>query len=277
MQSSNQPGKISLPFANSGAKQPIPVASQVGIEDGRASYTDGFPPLTRTPLTAGGKPPFGTDMNGILNAITAIQQWQSAGGLFTYDSALSTSIGGYPKGAILLKSDGSGCWQSTVENNVSNPDSSGAGWSDLSAANLGVPSGAVQAFAMSSAPSGWIHANGAAISRVTYSRLFSAIGTTFGAGDGVSTFSVPDLRGEFIRGFDAGRGVDPSRSFGSSQAGDIQSHAHALDGETVGSGSGSTVSDANGQGTVRPYGNTATSGGTETRPRNIALLYCIKI
>lgn len=128
MQSSNQPGKISLPFANSGAKQPIPVASQVGIEDGRASYTDGFPPITRTPLTAGGKPPFGTDMNGILNAVTAIQQWQSAGGLFTYDSALSTSIGGYPKGALLLKSDGSGCWQSTAENNTTNPDTGGAGW-----------------------------------------------------------------------------------------------------------------------------------------------------
>lgn len=128
MQSSNQPGKISLPFASSGAKQPIPVASQVGVEDGRASYTDGFPPLTRTPLAAGGKPPFGTDMNGILNAVTAIQQWQSAGGMFTYDAALSTAIGGYPKGALLLKADASGYWQSTAENNTTNPDTGGAGW-----------------------------------------------------------------------------------------------------------------------------------------------------
>ena len=131
MQSSNQPGKISLPFANSGAKQPIPVASQVGIEDGRASYTDGFPPLTRTPLAAGGKPPFGTDMNGVLNAITAIQQWQSAGGTFMYDSVFATSVGGYPKGALVQKADSTGFWRCTVESNQSNPDTGGAGWADL--------------------------------------------------------------------------------------------------------------------------------------------------
>lgn len=131
MQSSNQPGKISVPFANSGQKQPIPVASQIGIEDGRASYTDGFPPLTRTPLSAGGKPPFGTDMNGILNAISLIQQWQSAGGLFKYDSAFSAAVGGYPKGAVLVKSSGGGLWQSTVENNTTDPDAGGAGWSGI--------------------------------------------------------------------------------------------------------------------------------------------------
>lgn len=130
MQASNQPDKISLPFANSGGKQPIPVASQIGLEDGRASYTDGFPPLTRTPLAAGGKPPFGTDMNGILFDITAIQQWQSAGGLFTYDATLSAAIGGYPKGALLSKADASGYWKSTVDNNTGNPDTGGAGWVD---------------------------------------------------------------------------------------------------------------------------------------------------
>ncbi|MNO44414.1 hypothetical protein D3C76_346570 [compost metagenome] len=132
MQSSNQPDKIELPFANSGAKQTIPVASQISIEDARASYTDGFPSLTRIPLSAGGKPPFGTDMNGILYAVTAIQQWQSAGGLFKYDALLSAAIGGYPKGAILLKADASGYWQNTVENNVTNPDASGAGWAEFS-------------------------------------------------------------------------------------------------------------------------------------------------
>lgn len=131
MQSSNQPEKISLPFATSGQKQPIPVASQIGIEDGRASYSDGFPPLTRTPLAAGGVPPFGTDMNGILNAITLIQQWQSAGGFFTFDAAFAASIGGYAKGAMLLKADGSGYWRNNVENNVANPDTGGAGWAAI--------------------------------------------------------------------------------------------------------------------------------------------------
>lgn len=131
MQSSNQPEKISLPFATSGQKQPIPVASQIGIEDGRASYSDGFPPLTRTPLAAGGVPPFGTDMNGILNAITLIQQWQSAGGMFTFDAAFAASIGGYAKGAMLVKADGSGYWRNNVENNVSNPDTGGADWAAI--------------------------------------------------------------------------------------------------------------------------------------------------
>lgn len=128
MQSSNQPGQISVAFATSGQKQPIPVASQIGIEDGRASYQDGFPPLTRTPLAAGGVPPFGTDMNGILNAITLIQRWQSAGGSFKYDATFATSIGGYPKGAVLLRADATGYWQNTTENNTNNPDTGGSGW-----------------------------------------------------------------------------------------------------------------------------------------------------
>lgn len=136
MQSSNQPGKISLPFAASGQKQTIPVASQVGVEDGRASYTDGFPPLTRTPLAAGGVPPFGTDMNGIMYAVTAIQQWQSAGGLFRFDAVFAASIGGYPAGALLSKSSGSGCWQSTIENNTNDPDAGGAGWKSIEGGGL---------------------------------------------------------------------------------------------------------------------------------------------
>ncbi|WP_263987015.1 hypothetical protein [Pseudomonas sp. HS-18] len=136
MQASNAPGKIQKPFADNGDKQAIPVASQIGVADGRASYTDGFPPLTRTPIVAGGVPPFGTDMNGVLNAITAILQWQSAGGTFKFDAAFATAIGGYPKGANLQKADGSGTWLCTVENNTANPDTGGAGWQDFSAGRL---------------------------------------------------------------------------------------------------------------------------------------------
>lgn len=136
MQSSNQPDKISLPFANSGAKQTIPVASQIGIEDARASYTDGFPPLTRIPLSAGGKPPFGTDMNGIFNAITDIQRWQSAGGLFKFDASFAAAIGGYPKGAVLAKADASGVWRNLADDNVTNPDTGGANWIGVSPGGL---------------------------------------------------------------------------------------------------------------------------------------------
>ena len=80
-----------------------------------------------------------------------------------------------------------------------------------------IPSGAVMYFAGQTAPTGWLKANGAAVSRTTYAALFAAIGTTYGAGDGRSTFNLPDLRGEFIRGWDDGRGVDTGRVFGSAQ------------------------------------------------------------
>ena len=134
MQSSNIPSKIPLPFAYAAGGSyvnPIPTASQIGVVNGRASLHDGFPPLTFTPIGAGGVPPFGSDMNGILNEITAIQQWQEAGGFFPYDSTFSTAIGGYPKGAILQAANFGGLWTNTVENNTTNPDAGGAGWVSL--------------------------------------------------------------------------------------------------------------------------------------------------
>lgn len=88
------------------------------------------------------------------------------------------------------------------------------------------PSGMIAHFARNTAPTGWLKANGAAISRSAYADLFAAIGTTFGAGNGFTTFNLPDLRGEFLRGWDDGRGVDGGRGFGSQQSGEFQSHSH---------------------------------------------------
>ena len=138
--------------------------------------------------------------------------------------------------------------------------------------------GSIVFFAASVAPTGFLVADGSLISRTTYAVLFSAIGTTFGAGDGSTTFKLPDLRGEFVRTWDAGRGVDSGRVFGSAQASDVAAHNHLIDyssiqsGGTVG-GSNNLVVNANtGGGTW----TTRNSTGTETRPRNIALLGCIK-
>lgn len=89
------------------------------------------------------------------------------------------------------------------------------------------PAGLVGHFARNTAPAGWLKANGAAVSRIAYADLFAAIGTMFGAGDGFTTFNLPDLRGEFLRGWDDARGVDGGRDLGSSQAGALQSHAHS--------------------------------------------------
>lgn len=88
--------------------------------------------------------------------------------------------------------------------------------------------GAVGYFAMATAPAGWLVADGSAVSRTAYATLFSAIGTSFGAGDGNSTFTLPDLRGVSLRGFDGGRGLDPGRAFGSYQADALGSHSHGV-------------------------------------------------
>ena len=132
MLSSNIPSKIPLPFAyaaGSGFVNPIPTPAQSG---GKASLHDGFPPVNFTPIGSGGIPPWGSDMNGILNEITAIQQWQEAGGFFPYDPTFSAIISGYPKGAILQSSTQAGLWVSTAENNSTDPDSgSSANWLSL--------------------------------------------------------------------------------------------------------------------------------------------------
>lgn len=133
MQLSDSPAKLVLPFADAGAKNTIPVASQIGITAGAASLTDGFPPLTRTPIAAGGVPPSGLDMNGVLFELSAVIRWANAGGGYAYDSAFATdsNVGGYPKGARVMRLDGLGYWFNTAENNQTDPEGAGAvaaGW-----------------------------------------------------------------------------------------------------------------------------------------------------
>lgn len=154
--------------------------------------------------------------------------------------------------------------------------------------------GCILWFATSTAPSGFLKANGAAVSRTTYSRLFARIGTTWGAGDGSTTFNLPDLRGEFVRGWDDGRGVDSGRAFASSQSSQNLSHTHgvtdpghshgtnALRVQTGGSTSDSLSSNGDRQyPTANINSNTTgitinSDGGSEARPRNVAMLACIK-
>lgn len=88
--------------------------------------------------------------------------------------------------------------------------------------------GAVAYCAASVPPDGWLKCNGAAVSRSTYARLFSRIGTQYGAGDGQTTFALPDLRGEFIRSWDDGRTLDKDRTFASVQPTSNLWHMHGL-------------------------------------------------
>ena len=137
------------------------------------------------------------------------------------------------------------------------------------------PPGTLAYWPGTTAPSGWLKRNGAAVSRVAYARLFAVLGTRFGAGDGFNTFNLPDDRGEFIRGLDDGRGVDTGRVLGSWQADEFKSHAHpfsaaqAIGGYTDNGG-------APDQRVMVSETNTGNAGGAETRPRNRAYLAIIK-
>jgi microcystin-dependent protein len=140
----------------------------------------------------------------------------------------------------------------------------------------GTPAGAVIFHAANTAPSGFLKANGAAVSRTTYAALFSAIGTTFGAGDGSTTFLVPDLRGYFPRGWADDGSTDSGRSFGSTQSSttitsrnDGGSYASTLLANTDGTDGTATIKE-------NSTGGSDTANRFKIRPVNLALLACIK-
>ncbi|MER9278714.1 phage tail protein [Mesorhizobium sp. M0522] len=174
--------------------------------------------------------------------------------------------------------------------------------------SIEVPPGSVSMFAAATAPTGWLKCNGQAVSRTTYADLYAAIGTSWGAGDAVTTFNVPDFRGEFLRGFDDGRGIDADRVFGSLQdyatarpQNDTVQRIDPLTGDPVTlkqAGNPSPATNPSQVGFVRasklgerivtgdfdpggggnPYVDivNVVTGDAETRPRNRAVLYVIK-
>lgn len=156
MKASSIPSKFNIPFANSagaGYTRPIPEASQIGIQNGAASLTDGFPPANFLPQGAGGTPPFGQDFNGLLKQVTSWTQWQNAGGAVPYDPTFQLAIGGYPYGAIVESAAAPGTfWICMTDDNVSNPDAGGANWSAWPSTGAVVAAGGianVQMFATS--------------------------------------------------------------------------------------------------------------------------------
>lgn len=426
-----QPKLLSKAWASDGLKNSIPNTRSGGMPLEGATYADGFPSITMTPISTGGKPPSGKDMNGVLYEISAHTVWQNQGGRYRFDQAFCDAIGGYPKGSVLISDTLDTEYISLLDANTHNPNSGNntgkwaihagkglkasttqAGIVQLSSAtnsadedkaatpkavkaaydkataakeaadeavktsgnqtiggdktftglttlkkgafvadsvadfdanqylqigsnnvnsyfynkrsgkylsmrNDGelrydgkrllntddlsgmVPSGAVLYFAGQSAPAGWLKANGAAVSRTAYAALFAAIGTTYGAGDGSTTFNLPDLRGEFVRGWDDGRGIDHGRAFGSAQGDAIRNITGSID--TGSNGGYQLFDEATAKGALaisqrrwKAWTHDAQDGrnnpaafdfdasrvvptAPENRPRNIALLACIKI
>lgn len=149
-----------------------------------------------------------------------------------------------------------------------------------------IPVGSVLTFPFSSIPSGFLECDGSAISRTTYSDLFAVISDDYGSGDGSTTFNIPDYRGQFMRGWAHGQTTDPDRAsrtdrgdgttgdnVGTKQADQLKSHSHTY-----------YTNWSNGSTQVAQYSNsnglwgleTTSSGGNETRPTNINVLFCIK-
>jgi len=139
--------------------------------------------------------------------------------------------------------------------------------------NPGGTTASVIATTTTAIPLGFLECDGSAISRTTYAALFAITGTLYGIGDGSTTFNIPDLRGEFIRGFDNARGIDAGRGIGSFQADEFESHSHpssAFDSTSI------HFAASGGENVANDGTATGLSGGTETRPRNVAMVYIIK-
>ena len=160
------------------------------------------------------------------------------------------------------------------------------------ASALSLPAGSLIYYAGSVAPAGYLAANGALLSRTTYAALFAAIGIIYNAGDGSTTFGLPDLRGEFIRGWDNGRGIDAGRLIGSWQGDAIRNITGTFGGYTANNWdrrSGAFTSDLGtftgpqvvdnlneGQNTTTFDASKVVPTANENRPRNVAALICIK-
>lgn len=136
--------------------------------------------------------------------------------------------------------------------------------------------GFVDWFAGTTPPDGWLACNGGTVSRTLYAALFAAIGVTYGAGDGATTFTLPDLRDDFIRGASA------SRAVGTRASDTTRSHTHGYTevGEVAYNQPYGPASGASEGNTAPQFGNinrtTAATGGAETAPRHVVLLPCIK-
>lgn len=121
-----EPSKILTPWASTGSKNPIP--ANANNTTGAAGFDKGFPDITMTPEEAGGLPPAGQDFNGIFYQITEVIRYIQAGGQPFFSAPLSSAIGGYPKGCVILGADAVTLWQNQIDNNTNDPNSTPTGW-----------------------------------------------------------------------------------------------------------------------------------------------------
>ena len=149
--------------------------------------------------------------------------------------------------------------------------------------------GSIIAWTTGTAPSGYLHCDGSGINRTTYAELFGVISTSYGTGDGSTTFNIPDYRGGFLRGFANGQSTDPDRAtrtnrgdgttgdnVGTKQADEFKGHNHSATTTAIALAGGSGLPGGNGFSAPAATVTIGTSGGNETRPINTYVMWCIK-
>jgi len=161
---------------------------------------------------------------------------------------------------------------------------------DIAALQAGtIPSGMMMPSARNTVPVGWLLCDGSAVDRATYADLYTAIGDSFGSGDGATTFNVPDSRGLFMRGRDrgAGRDIDVATrtasapggntgdAIGSLQGDEFKTHSHTVESRSGTNYDAGSARDADGAPASGPITTTA-AGGSETRPKNFYADFMIK-
>lgn len=187
-----QPTKWSAPLGSGADVQDLP------DDDLRyASFSKIFPQITQVPLSAGGVAPRRVDFNSLFKLLADNIYFYQNGGVFEYSDTAD-----YEKGALVRYNDKIYlCIQDNTSADPKAPSDS-AYWSLIPtlADELGFKTGDIKIQTTSTIPSGWLLCNGAGISRSTFSNLFTKIGTTYGTGDGSTTFNIPDLRDRYIIG-----------------------------------------------------------------------------
>jgi len=194
-----QPQYITMAFAQDGDKTPIGDTPSLT----QPSQPIGFPVIYSTPIADDGKPITRVQFNGIMNLYSQFILWNNVGGTYSWNADIAAT--GYPLGAVIWYNNTQ--IRSAISSNATEPSpatvsAQGTDWVYVAPyVEYQLPVGSLIQIPLGiTAPIGYILANGSAVSRTTYANLFAVYGTTFGAGDGSTTFELPDFRGKFIRG-----------------------------------------------------------------------------
>ena len=194
----NEPNQWEHPLGNNADTSTLPddAAATAGI----ASLQKLFQIINATPLEAGGIAPDREDVNALFKYLGDQIFYTQNGGVPSYNSSYD-----YVEGRVVVYTDGNlyKCIQANTSADPKAPTDS-AYWTKIPTLSdfdeIGFKTGDIKIQTTSTIPSGWLLCNGAGVSRTTFSNLFAKIGTTYGTGDGSTTFNIPDLRDRYIIG-----------------------------------------------------------------------------